>query len=84
MQNDFITRLIRTWTPMIVGAIAGWLTASGANLEPEAIAGLTAFLVGLFSTTYYLAARLLEEHFPQLSFLLGSSKDPVRDPNVQE
>lgn len=73
-MNDLITSLIRTWTPIIVGQLAGFLTAQGLDVGVDAIAGLTAFLGALFSAVYYLAVRLLERKFPQAGILLGSAK----------
>ena len=73
-MNDLITSLIRTWTPIIVGQLAGFLTAQGLDVGVDAIAGLTAFLGALFSALYYLAARLLERRFPQAGILLGKAK----------
>lgn len=76
-MSDFFTSLIRTYVPIIVGAVAGWLTAKGVHVDANAVAGLTAFLGGLFSAVYYLAVRLLEKKFPSAGVLLGSTKKPV-------
>lgn len=73
-MNDLITSLIRTWTPIIVGQLAGFLTAQGLDVGVDAIAGLTAFLGALFSALYYLVVRLIERKFPQAGVLLGVAK----------
>lgn len=75
-MSDFLTSLIRTYVPIIVGSFVGWLAVKGVSLDPNAIAGLTAFLGGLFSAVYYLVVRLLERKFPQVGILLGSTKKP--------
>lgn len=76
-MKDLGTSLIRTYVPIIVGAVAGYLTAKGVTLDPGALAGLTAFLTGLFNGLYYLVVRILEQRWPQVGWLLGSPKEPV-------
>ena len=76
MQNNFVTSLIRTYVPIAVGALASYLVTNGIELNAEAQLGLVTFLTALLQGAYYLAARLLENKFPQLGFLLGSSKTP--------
>ena len=73
---DFITSIIRTYVPIAVGAMIAFLATKGVDVGPEASAGLITFLTALSQGVYYLAARLLESKFPQLGFLLGSSKKP--------
>jgi hypothetical protein len=73
-MNDLVTSLIRTWTPIIVGQIAGYLAATGIDVDANAIAGLTAFLGALFSGLYYLVVRLIERKYPQAGILLGKAK----------
>lgn len=75
-MNDFITSLIRTWTPIIVGSIVAWLTARGIDVSAQDALGLTAFLSAVFSGAYYLVVRLAERKFPQVGLLLGSTKKP--------
>jgi hypothetical protein len=76
-MNDLLISFIRTAVPTIVGAVAGFLTAKGITLDPSALAGLTAFLSGLFTAVYYLIARFLESKYPKLGFLLGVAKPPT-------
>lgn len=75
-MNDFITSLIRTYVPIAVGAVASYLLTAGIELDANAQLGLVTFLTALLQGVYYLAARLLEQKFPQLGFLLGSAKKP--------
>lgn len=77
MGNDLVPSLIRTYVPIIVGTIAAFLTAHSMTLDPSSIAGLTAFLSGLFNALYYLVARVLESRYPRLGWLLGSPKQPI-------
>jgi hypothetical protein len=74
--NDFVTSLIRTWVPIIVGSIIGWLAARGINIDAQAVAGLAAFLAAVFSGLYYLVIRLIERRYPGAGALLGSAKRP--------
>lgn len=80
-MSDFVTSVIRTWVPILVGAAASWLTTKGVELTPEATAGLATFLTALFGGVYYVVVRLLERQWPQVGVLLGSTKKPeYRDP----
>ena len=76
MNSDFVTSLIRTYVPIIVGTVVGWLAAKGITVDSNAVAGLTAFLSGFFSAVYYLVVRVLERRYPQLGWLLGAAKKP--------
>lgn len=75
-----VPSLVRTLVPLLVGAIVAGLVSLGIDLSAEAEAGLGQFLSEAltlgFSLAYYAAARYLEERFPALSVLLGSSKTP--------
>lgn len=73
--NDFITSLIRTYVPIIIGSVAAWLTAKGITIDSTAIAGLTAFLSGLFSAVYYVVVRLIERKYSRAGILLGRAKE---------
>lgn len=73
-MSDFVVSIIRTLTPMVVGSFVGWLTSKG--IDAGDVAGVTSFLVAVFSGLYYLIARTLEQRYPQLGWLLGSAKKP--------
>lgn len=76
MNSDFITSLIRTYVPMLVGAITTWLLSRGIELDANTTSGLVAFLTGAFSALYYLIVRLFERKFPQAGVLLGRAAKP--------
>lgn len=76
-MDNYITSTIRTVVPVVVGTVAAFLAAKGVNLDPNALAGLTAFLSGLFTAVYYVAARYLEHKFPKAGYLLGTPKKPT-------
>lgn len=75
-MSNLATSLIRTYVPIIVGALASYLLSLGLELDANAQLGLVSFLTAVLQGAYYLAARLLERKFPQLSFLLGSPAQP--------
>ena len=76
-MNSFITSLIRTYVPIIVGAIASYLITLGVELDAETQAGLVVALTGVLQAVYYLVVRLIERKFPQAGVLLGSAKQVV-------
>lgn len=75
--GSIVPSLIRTWTPIIVGALVSWLISLGVNVSDEAQAGLVIALTAVLQGVYYLAARLLERKFPALTVLLGSAQQPA-------
>lgn len=76
-MNNFVTSQIRTYTPIIVGALVAWLTSLSLQLDAETQSGLIVVLTGVLQAVYYLIARLLEKRWPQLGVLLGSAKTPT-------
>ncbi len=75
-MTDFVTSLVRTYVPIVVGSVVAWLATKGINLDKDAAEGLTVFLGALFSGVYYLVARLLEKKWPELGMLLGKAVTP--------
>ena len=70
--------LVRTVVPYIGGAVISWLTTAGMELDSEFKASLTAGLMALFGTIYYIGVRLLEVYVaPKFGWLLGLAKSPV-------
>lgn len=77
-MSDFVTSLIRTWVPMLVGAIASYFVTLGIELDAETQAGIIVGMTGLFQAVYYLIVRLVEKKFPEAGgLLLGSSAKPM-------
>lgn len=69
--------LVRTFTPIIVGAVLGWFTTSGITLDPEFETALTLVIGALFAGLYYLAVRVFEVYVsPKFGWLLGLAKQP--------
>lgn len=76
-MSDYAVSLIRTYAPVVAGAIISWLASVGLNVGAEANVGLTIFLTALTTGVYYLLARVLEAHWPVIGrVLLGSSRKP--------
>lgn len=79
-MNNYAISLIRTWVPIIVGAVASWLLARGLKLDAQTQAGLIAGLTALLSGGYYAIVRGLETKFPWMGALLGHRATPVYVP----
>lgn len=75
-MNDFITSLIRTYVPYIVGGVASFLATRGIDLDAEASAALGTFLTLTFGSVYYAVVRKIEAVRPDLGVLLGVAKKP--------
>lgn len=71
---------IRTYVPLGVAALVGWLAELGVLLPETASAGLVVFLSALAGALWYAAVRFLEAKWPALGVLLGSTKTPSYEP----
>jgi len=74
--SDFVASQIRTYVPLVVAAVVGWLAGLGVDLDPsaqEAVGSLLGFAAGL---VWYFGVRLLERRWPQLGWLLGYPAQP--------
>lgn len=70
--------IVRTLTPIIVGAVIGWAVTAGINLDPQFEGALTLVITGAFQGVYYVAVRLLEQYVaPKFGWLLGVPRQPV-------
>lgn len=75
-MNDTIVSLIRTYTPIIVGAAISWVFRKLGWVEPDTAALGVAF-TGLVIGAYYGAVRALEKKWPALGWLIGQPKEPA-------
>jgi hypothetical protein len=76
--NNYAISLIRTYVPVGVGAVAGWLlTHYGLHVSGPAQTGVTAALTAAITGAYYAGVRALEGKWPALGFLLGHTAKPV-------
>lgn len=70
--------IVRTFTPIIVGAVVGWLVTAGIPLDPQFEGALTLVVAGAFTLVYYVAVRLLETYVaPRFGWLLGVARQPI-------
>jgi len=76
-MNDIVTGAIRTYVPLFVAAVVGFLADQGVILDDGASAGLVLFLSSLAGAIYYVVVRLIAKRFPWVEKFLGSSKAPV-------
>lgn len=69
--------IVRTFTPIIVGAVVGWFVTAGITLDPEFEGALTLVVSGGLSLVYYVGVRLLETYVaPKFGWLLGLARQP--------
>lgn len=76
--DTFAASVVRTFTPIVVGAVVGFLVASNVPLDPEFEVALTGVITVAFQGVYYVAVRLFEKHVsPKFGWLLGNPSQPV-------
>lgn len=75
-MNDIVTRFIKTYTPIAVGALVAWLLTLGVQVDVATQAGLIITVTGLLQALYYAIAIWLAHKWPKFEILLGSTKTP--------
>jgi cell division protein FtsB len=75
--NDTLVSYIRTYVPVAVGLVVGWLVARGLVVDPSLQAGLTTLISGGAIAVYYAGIRSLEARYPAFGWLLGAAKTPI-------
>lgn len=75
-MSNFITSQIRTLVPLGVGALVSYFATLGLEIDSDTQSSLIIGLTGIIQAIYYLIVRMLEEKFPKLGILLGSTKKP--------
>lgn len=76
-MNDTITAYVRTYAPLIAGAVVSLAAQYGLDISAgqEAIVTLIGVVAG---AGYYALARLIGQRFPKIeAIMLGSSKTPT-------
>lgn len=80
-MEDYLTSLIRTWVPVMVGAAITWLAMTlGVVLDDGTSTSLIVATTALATAVYYAAARAVEARWPQVGRLLlalGAGGGPV-------
>lgn len=67
---------IRTYVPLLVSALVGWLASIGLNVSDDAQTALAVGIGGVAAAVYYALIRWAEKHWPWVGALLGSTKTP--------
>ena len=75
-MNNFVISQIRTYTPILVGALVSWLITLGVTLDAQTQASLIIALTGVLQGLYYFIIRLLEKKWPKIGVLLGFATIP--------
>lgn len=76
MKNLFDS-LVRTFVPIIVGAVISFFVTRGIELDPDVEASIFVVLTGAFNGLYYLVVRLFEVYVsPKFGWLLGLAEAP--------
>lgn len=69
--------LVRTFVPIVVGAVIGGFVAAGIELDPGVEPALIVAVTAAFQGLYYLVVRLFEKYVsPKFGWLLGLAKEP--------
>lgn len=69
--------LVRTVVPLIVGAVVGFFTSRGIEVDPELAVSLATAITTGAGTVYYGIVRVLEHYVaPQFGWLLGLAREP--------
>ena len=77
-MRSLFDSLVRTFVPIVVGAVISFFVARGITLDPEFELVATTALTAAFTGGYYLLARLLEVYVaPKFGWLIGLAKAPV-------
>lgn len=75
-MKDLWSSLVRTYVPIIVGALAAWLLTLGVTLDTDSQAGIIVGLTGIMQGIYYSIVRLIEKKYPKFGLLLGKEGTP--------
>jgi len=76
-MSNFIISQIRTYVPILVGAVISYFATIGINIDTESQTGAVIALTGLLQAVYYFVARIVEKKYPQAGALLGVAAKPV-------
>lgn len=84
-MNDYFTSLVRTYVPLIVGAVISWLALHGIkpSITAAQMSVLYTTLTAAVTALYYTIVRLFEHYVsPKFGWLLGLAKTPSYTPAV--
>ena len=76
-MNNVLVSLIRTWVPVGVGTVIGWVLSLGIlDVSAEDQAEVTAVAVAAAISLYHALVRLVERKVPWVGWFLGVAKQP--------
>jgi hypothetical protein len=76
--SDLGLSVIRTWVPIGVGFVIGWVVSFGLfDVSAADQAGVTAWCIAGATALYYVAVRWAETKWPQVGWLLGVPRTPA-------
>lgn len=76
--SDWLTSMIRTGVPIIIGILAAWLASDiGFVIDEDTQANLVAAATGFAVSAYYGIVRWAEQRWPSVGWLLGVPKQPT-------
>ena len=78
MTNDYITSMIRTWVPIVVGSLIA-AAAERLGITDIDSAQVSTAVTGIIIAVYYAIVRYLEQSKPGLGVLLGRRAAPTYD-----
>ncbi|MFI6813293.1 hypothetical protein ACIBG7_12815 [Nonomuraea sp. NPDC050328] len=76
MFHQWLLSLWRTVVPSLVGGALGWLALRGITIDGVTADQISAGAVVLGTGLYYGLFRALEQRWPALGVLLGSTRQP--------
>jgi hypothetical protein len=76
-MSNFITAVIRSLVPIVVGWIVGLLAAINTRVEPEIQTALILSVSTLAASLYYVTVAWLERKYAWFGWLLGIARKPV-------
>lgn len=75
--SQLVPSLIRTYVPLFVAWLAGWLVSLGIPVDDSTQLALASGIGAIVAGIYYALARWLETKFPAVGILLGYIRQPV-------
>lgn len=80
-MSDYVTSLVRTWVPVLVGSMLAWLAVNlGFVVDEQTQTGIVLGLSGVLISLYYAVVRWAAKRWPRAELLLGAAKQPTYQP----
>ena len=77
MGDSMVKGVIRTYVPLLVTVLAGWLATLGVKVDGAQSAMLVTVIGAVAGAAWYALARVLERRWPRAGALLGVPHAPV-------